>query len=447
MMKSNILNWLILFACSVGLNSGLALTQTAPAAKQARLSFVLILTRHGVRAPGDSPESLQRYSVDSWPQWPVRPDYLTAHGYKLLVQFGTWDRQWLIGSGLLSSSGCDAASIYIYTDSDERTIRSGHALAQGLSPSCAATVHSLPQGTHDPLFYFSPPALDAATRAQIVASVHQRLPSGMQAFTAAYQRQLDLLQSVLDGCQPDTPCPKTKKRPEIRLAEIPSQIEATHSHDVVRVSGPVFTAASLAEDMLLEYTEGLPPEQVAWGRFSEQQLRGIVGLHTAEFYIRHRTPALARIQMSNLLEHLLLTLQQAVQGHAVQGAFGTPGKKLVIVDGHDTDIAAIAGLLHLHWTLDGRSDDTPPGTQLQFLVFRDRRGRARIQLRIAMQTLDQMRNAIPLNAGNSPASATLDPRRCNLPKRACSWTSFEKTTVDAIDTRYVVPLKPELCIA
>lgn len=419
-------------------------TRPAVAASQSgkrRLAFVLIFTRHGVRAPSALPAKLDRYSVSPWPQWPVPPDYLTGHGYKLLLQFGAWDRQWLTDANLLSASGCHASSIYIYADSEERTIRSGHALAQSLSPSCAVTVHSLPEGTRDPLFHFPPPDLDASARNQVIAAVRGRLPGGMQAFTASHKSQLDLMQSMLDGCKPDISCSPAKKQPGIRVEDAPSEIETGHSHNIVSIKGPVFASASLAEDILLEYAQGMPQNQVAWGLLNTSQLREIIGLHTAEFSIRNRAWILAHMQASNLLDHLLRTLQQAVQGRAVQGAIGMPGDRLVIVDGHDTNIAAVAALLHLHWTLDGRVDDTPPGTQLQFLVFRDAHGHAAIQVRIAMQTLDQMRYAQPLTASNPPALAILGPSHCEMKNRACTWQSFEKIAANAIDRHFVIPLK------
>lgn len=422
----------------------LAFAKAAVAARvhdKRHLEFVLILTRHGVRAPGATAESLQRYSVDRWPQWPVPPDYLTDHGYKLIEQFGSWDHKWLTSAGLLSSSGCSASAVYIYTDSDERTIRSGEALARGISPSCAIKVHSLPEGADDPLFHFLPTDRDSATRAHIIAAVQDRLPGGPNALTARYRRQLALLQSILDGCEPGAPCTKGKKQPEVHLEDIPSRIEPKKSHGLISFKGPVFTGAGLAENMLLEYVQGLPRDEVAWGRMNASQLREIIDLHTAAFSIRHRTPALARVQMSNLLDHVLLTIQQAVQGRTVQGAFGPAGKKLVIVDGHDTDISAIAGLLHVHWRLDGRTDDTPPGTQLQFLVFRDARGQASIKLRVVMQTLDQMRYARLLTPSNPPASASLNPPACTMKAQACPWESFAKVTKEAVDSQFVVALQ------
>jgi 4-phytase/acid phosphatase len=418
-----------------------AAQKSAPAPQKPRLAFALILARHGVRAPSSLPVALDRYSARDWPVWPVAPDNLTHHGYILLRQFGAWDRAWLAQRNLLAPGGCEAAAMYIYTDSDERTIASGHALAAGLSPACAVTVHSLPEGQRDPLFHVSPPTLDAAARARMLASVRERMGGSPEAFAAAHAAELKLLQAVLDGCRTGAHCKARPGRPELRLNGIRNRVEIKGAQARVTLRGPVFTGASLAEDMLLEYTQGMPRGDVAWGLVNRTQLNELIALHTAEFAVKHRTPALARVQISDLLGHILDTLQQAVQQRAVPGAWGTPGQKLVLIDGHDTNLAAIAGLLHLHWTLDGRRDDTPPGSQLQFLVYRDARGGASIEMRIVMQTLHQMRGSAALTAMNPPASASLKAAACTM--KTCvpqlPWTAFERTVQGAIDPRLVLP--------
>jgi 4-phytase/acid phosphatase len=401
-----------------------------------RLAFVLILARHGVRAPSSPPAALDRYSLLPWPRWPVAPDNLTSHGYKLLQQLGAWNRTELANAGLLPPSGCLAGAIYLYTDSEERTIQSGRALAQGLSPGCAPAVHSRPRGTRDPLFHFSPGVLDAATQAHMLASVRERMGGGPGQLTVAQQARLNALQSVLDGCRPHHPCTALNRPPTLRLSQISSRVKI-NPQGGLSMHGPVFTGASLAEDILLEYTQGMPRAQVAWGLLDRSQLSQIVALHTAEFAVKHRTPALARVQMSNLFSHILSTLQQAAQARAVPGAWGTPSQRLVVLDGHDTDIAAIAGLLHLHWTLDGRRDDTPPGSQLQFLLYRNARGEASIQMRIVMQTLRQMRGADPLTPSHPPASASLNLPGCTM--KRCSWKTFASVARRAINPRFVLP--------
>ena len=394
-----------------------------------------------MRSPSSPPSQLDRYSVDPWPQWPVPPEYLTPHGYKLLKQFGAWDRAWLEHAGLLASAQCNAAAIYIETDSDERTIASGHALAEGLSPDCPVTVQSLAQGTHYSLFHPSHLNLDAATRAEAVKAVRQVLPAGPKDLTAMYRGQLALLQHVLDGCMPNEPCIANKKTPAVSLMSVPAVFESGHGHKMFTLTDPVSTGASLAEDMLLEYVQGMPYADVAWGQLDEARLRDLIGLHTAEFAIAHRTPFLAQMQASNLLDHMLRTLQQAASGTPVPGALGQPGQRLVVLDGHDTNIASVAGLLHLHWTLDGRTDDTPPGMQIQFLLYRDTHGRASVQVHVAMQTLDQMRNATPLTVANPPALAVVNLPECDARHDTCPWITFEQIAARAIDSRFVLPLK------
>ncbi len=76
-----------------------------------------------------------------------------------------------------------------------------------------------------------------------------------------------------------------------------------------------------------------------------------------------RVPARARMGASNLLFHIERTLEQAVERRPVDDAVAPVESKLVLIVGHDTNIAEVAALLRLHWNLDARKDDTPPGTE------------------------------------------------------------------------------------
>ena len=82
--------------------------------------------------------------------------------------------------------------------------------------------------------------------------------------------------------------------------------------------------------------------------------------------MRYRTPAVARIYASNLLDHIRITMEQSVTGRPVDGAIGKPGGRLVVLVGHDTNIVAVAGALGIDWIADGRADDSPPGGALIF---------------------------------------------------------------------------------
>ena len=79
-----------------------------------------------------------------------------------------------------------------------------------------------------------------------------------------------------------------------------------------------------------------------------------------QFTLMTRTPLSARTQGSNLMAHILDTLEQAAQPAQTQsampvpGAFGPVGTHLVYLSGHDCDLCYIGGLFDLHWTVGGR---------------------------------------------------------------------------------------------
>ncbi len=124
-----------------------------PANQNADLQLVVVLSRHGVRAPMGQPDLYNQFSAAPWPQWDVPPGYLTAHGYQLMKLFGAWDRIKFSGEGLLAATGCaDAAHVTIVADTDQRTRETGKALAEGMLPGCEVPVHSQPDGANDPLF-------------------------------------------------------------------------------------------------------------------------------------------------------------------------------------------------------------------------------------------------------------------------------------------------------
>ena len=71
----------------------------------AELKYVVYLSRHGVRSPTGKTSQYNPYSTGLWPDWPVKPGYLTPHGFHLMEVFGAFDRMQLAKQGLLQSDG------------------------------------------------------------------------------------------------------------------------------------------------------------------------------------------------------------------------------------------------------------------------------------------------------------------------------------------------------
>ena len=74
-------------------------------------------------------------------------------------------------------------------------------------------------------------------------------------------------------------------------------------------------------------------------------------LHAFYADMMRRTEYVARARGSNLLEHVLLSLQQAESGKPVPGALGRPGDALLVLAGHDTNLSNLSGMLGLSWSL------------------------------------------------------------------------------------------------
>lgn len=401
-----------------------------------QLRLVVILSRHGVRSPTWTQERLDSYSVLPWPKWNVPPGDLTARGYTLIKQFGSFDRATLAAAGLLSAHGCeDASKTYIWADTDQRTIASGKALAEGLFPDCPPALHSLASGENDPLFH---PTANGVKPEQADAAFAALAARAKQQTGAQQGELLDQMQHILLGCAAKVVCTPAHP-PEMPLLGLPTAAIRGKGDHMVDLLGPLAQASSFSEDFLLEYTDGMPMQQVGWGNVDEPQLRRFLALHSDYFDLMHRTPALARLEASNMLFHIVRTLEQGVQRRPVADAIGSVDSKLVMLAGHDTNLAGVAALLGLHWTLDGRSDDTPPGTELAFELWQDEHRAYSVRITVAMQTLRQLRDMPDLTPAAPPARATLLLPGCASEAHSCRWDSFQRLSDAAIDKSAIFP--------
>ena len=84
---------------------------------------------------------------------------------------------------------------------------------------------------------------------------------------------------------------------------------------------------------------------LAWGRLDTSKLMDIMRLHAAYANLARQTQYSARVQGSNLLSHILHSMEQAVNGRSVVGSLSDPSDRLLVIVGHDTNISNIAGML------------------------------------------------------------------------------------------------------
>ncbi len=411
----------------------------------AKLKFVVIVSRHGVRSPTGSADQLNQYAAQPWPKWDVPPGYLTPHGAQLMRIFGGYYRAYFAKQGLLSPTGCaDAKYVSFYSDSDQRTVETGKSLAVGMFPGCSVNEqseqHALAEGQADPLFHSLAAEVGLPDRDRAVASIGGRIGNDPAGLTDAYRSELEELQRILLGCATSSPCPQPGHTAAKLLLDIPSSLDAGKGDHQAELRGPLNTASTLTENFLLEYTDGIPMDQVGWGRVDLATLKELLDLHTAASDLTRRSSYVATVQASNALAHIVKTMEQAATGKAVPGALGNPEDRAIVMVGHDTNLSNIAGALNINWLIDGRRDDTPPGGALVFELWQAPTPSGyEVRAYYAAQTLEQMRNVTPLTLDKPPARADVFLPGCstgsaNFP---CDWKAFQQTVTTAIEPGFV----------
>ncbi len=408
---------------------------TAPADGELRLA--IIVTRHGVRSPLATNEALAPYAAQPWPQWEVPPGHLTPHGKQQMVLMGAYYRALLVDRGALTGRPQDdAARIFLRADTDQRCLETARDLAAGLIPGVAPEVHARPEGTLDPLYRAASLPIGRPDRARAAAALLGRVGGDLTWVVQAHRAEFATLHRVLFGNEGGTPAGK------VALLDLPAGARPGHGDHSVDLVGPLATAMGLCENLLLEYADGMPMDQVGWGRLAPEALPQLLELHSLGFDLSQRTFYAAQVQASNLASHLLRTLHQAAEGRVDPGALAPPESRLVVLVGHDTNLMNLGGLLGLNWWLPGtQANPVLPGGALVFELWRrpDDAGYF-VRTFYVSQTLEQTRALAPLTLQNPPAVAPIFVPECSdaTPAFDAPLRRFEALLRRVIDPEFVL---------
>lgn len=410
----------------ISLTGGACLAKI-PAKDHLHLERVVMFYRHGIRAPLDG-EAAEYLADRPWPVWSTPASYLTTHGSAGMALLGAYDRLWLTGAGLLPATACPApGQVDIWTNKEERTIKSGEALAQGLAPGCSLTVGHLPPGQSDPLFDPLQARAVPYDPAAAVASFTATYGSTAR-LVAPYGKAIHTLEDIL-GCRhagATAPCD---------LVSLPGTVTVNADGSGIDLQGRVPVTSGTAEVFILEYVEGLPLDQVGWGRATRKRLTEVSRLHALLFDVHTRSPYMAPRSGGPI-------------GHRILDAVTAPdAPALTLLVGHDDGIAAVASLLGVHFRIDTYGYDDPPiGGALGFEVLRDTRsGQRYVRVFYQAQTLDQLRNLTPLTLQAPPVVQVLRMKACNYKGQAlCPFDQFAAFLQDRLALQDASPVDAKL---
>lgn len=324
-----------------------------------KLESVVIVSRHGVRAPTKATQLMQDVTPDAWPTWPVKLGWLTPRGGELIAYLGHYQRQRLVADGLLTKKGCpQPGQVAIIADVDERTRKTGEAFAAGLAPDCAITVHTQADtSSPDPLFNPLKTGVCQLDNANVTDAILSRAGGSIADFTGHRQTAFRELERVLNFPQSNLCLNREKQDESCSLTQaLPSELKV--SADNVSLTGAVSLASMLTEIFLLQQAQGMP--EPGWGRITDShQWNTLLSLHNAQFYLLQRTPEVARSRATPLLDLIMAALTPHPPQKQAYGV--TLPTSVLFIAGHDTNLANLGGALELNWTLPGQPDNTPPG--------------------------------------------------------------------------------------
>ncbi|XOO19786.1 AppA family phytase/histidine-type acid phosphatase [Edwardsiella ictaluri] len=392
-----------LFPVSLTLLFPLPLKAAEAAHPVRHLERVVIVSRHGVRAPTEMPALIREVTPDGWPVWPVPLGDLTPRGASLVTLLGAYYRQQLSREGLLPAQGCPPAGwVYAWTDVDQRTRKTGAAFLQGLAPGCAVAIHHRPDvSQRDPLFHPVKAGLCRLDKARTRRAIEAQAGMPLAALNHRHGTALAQMARVLHFASSPY-CQRRSGDGVCTLARtMPTRLHMD-AHGAIALRGALGLSATLAEMFLLQQAQGMA--QPAWGRIATPaQWRSLLQLHNLQFDLLSRTDYIARHRGTPLM----YTVLQALHGQTPRLPGLTAQNRLLLLVGHDTNLANLSGLLQTPWSLPGQPDNTPPGGELRFERWRDSTGRAWVRVSVVYQSLAQLRRQSRLTLPLPPHQMTL----------------------------------------
>ncbi|ELM3721806.1 AppA family phytase/histidine-type acid phosphatase [Edwardsiella piscicida] len=383
----------------------LPLPLTASAAEPAvrHLERVVIVSRHGVRAPTKMPALIREVTPDTWPVWPVPLGDITPRGESLVTLLGAYYRQQLSREGLLPAQGCPPAGwVYAWTDVDQRTRKTGEAFLQGLAPRCAIAIHHRPDvSQRDPLFHPVKAGSCRLDKAQARRAIEAQAGMPLADLNRRYGAALAQMDETLRFASSPY-CQRHSGEGACTLAQaMPTRLHID-AHGALALRGAVGLSATLAEMFLLQQAQGMA--QPAWGRITTPaQWRALLHLHNLQFDLLSRTDYIARHRGTPLM----YTVLQALNGQTPSLPGLTAQNRLLLLVGHDTNLANLSGMLQTPWSLPEQPDNTPPGGELRFERWRDSADRVWVRVSVVYQSLAQQRQQTRLTLQAPPHQVIL----------------------------------------
>ena len=164
------------------------------------LKEVVVMSRHNIRSPLSSGNAdYQRVTPHTWFAWSSPSSQLSLRGGVLETEMGQFFRKWVVSEGLLPDNyRPEGDEVLFYANSRQRTFATAKYFSAGFLPFANVEItHKYEEDKMDPVFTPQFTKMNDTYRQQVLDEM-QAMNGGPQAWMAAQQPTLELMEELLD---------------------------------------------------------------------------------------------------------------------------------------------------------------------------------------------------------------------------------------------------------
>ena len=363
----------------------------APEGEAYTLEQVVILSRHNIRSPLSTKGSaVSDLTPHEWFAWTSNPSELSLRGAMLETTMGQYFRLWLEKEGLFPENYIpEEGAVRFYANGLQRTQATAHYFATGLLPVAVVPIeckvgYNEKDNTFLPNVYF----LNDAYEQDAMEEVWEKGGGeGLQGLRSSLDEAFRLVADVTD--MEETEAYKEEKYGNFLEDESYMSLELLKEP---KISGPLNTAISLADALVLQYYEEPDERKAAFGHdLTEADWQTIGSILGANLSIRFGTPLLSVNESHLMLEELYAEMN-------------TEGRKFTFLCGHDSTVYSVLSALGVEdYTLPEAIEPTTPiGVKLVFERWEDQEENGFYKVTLVYQSVDQLRSIQPLSLDVPP---------------------------------------------
>ena len=319
------------------------------------LKEVVVMSRHNIRSPLSSGGAdYQRVTPHTWFAWTSPSSQLSLRGGVLETEMGQFFRKWVVSEGLLPDNyRPEGDEVLFYANSRQRTFATAKYFSAGFLPFANVEItHKYAEDKMDPVFTPQFTKMNDTYRQKVLSEM-LALNGGPQAWMAAQQPTLDLMEEVLD--MTNSPAAKNDSA-HFWYNDIQFKIE---KGDEPKMTGGYTLANSVADALVLQCyeTESFAPFGHA---LTMEQWRAICAVKEVYDGLLF-TPHSAAV---NLAYPLVSRIREELNRN---------DRKFMFLCGHDSNLASIGAALGLQFpeTENALELHTPIGSKLVFEKWSD----------------------------------------------------------------------------